>query len=423
MSVESPIHPEIRINPQEILAKTDSRLQQLKEVGQIEKPPVILSGSAVFLYQLAFGSDSVNRIPTDLDVVVCEEDFSKILEKAEDLGLILKSEPRITKWGVSYHNFLLEGEGDFPVDVMRRLNTYFPESANFFPQELYTFPDFFEFPQLLRVLQINGNQYYLASPTYILFYKLTQMRQGASDNGTIKDDRQDIQRIFALGVVTPEELNSELNILCYGDNKLRRMMIESLSKLAGQSIPFIELPPEELPFEDQIQRLITLTPQLDQIFGEGNWCFSNGTALGIYSFLGGKRRPITDIDVFYLGKGNIGDIFPQSFFNKPFGRLKYDPNEVSAHGILYCEPQLRGTIYLNGIPFNVDIINRSRMKKRNGELTITPEKVREGLVVINGIPLMHPKLIEQIKKFSNRKPPKTDPEDLNLIRELLSSSL
>ena len=124
---------------------------------------------------------------------------------------------------------------------MANLNTLYPKDHQFLPGELYTFPDFSLFPILTRKMVLGERKYTLASPGYVLFYKITQMRNGPSDNGTIKQDWGDIRRILSLGIISPENLNHELYILTYGDDSLRKHILAAINNIGyelGVNVPF-----------------------------------------------------------------------------------------------------------------------------------------------------------------------------------------
>lgn len=408
---------EPRLEGRNYLLKIDHHISCLSEIG-IQRPPIILSGAGVYVYQLANG-EIIDRVPTDLDLVLqTDEDFQRAIDSSIYLSLYVRNQSRVTRWGMIYHNVLLEGEGDFPVDLMRYLNTLFPKNHESFPLELYTFPDFYIFPQLTRQVAVNNNLYTLASPAYIVFYKLTQMRNGLSDNGTVKQDLEDIRRLHRLGLLTSENLNPEFNILCYGNDELRKRLLNKLSEIIGEEIPFVPIEVKQQNFEEQINGLIQFTSILDSVFGEGNWCFSNGTALALHAANRGFERKITDVDIFYFG-GQLEDVFPSNFFHIPFGRLCYDPNPHFVHGINYLAPQLKGRIFLGEVPYGIDIIARSEMEKDGQTMIIDVKKARGSCINLPFgdlvVPVMGLDLIKEIKAFSFRPEPKTDREDLELI--------
>ena len=114
---------------------------------------------------------------------------------------------------------------------------------------------------------------------------------------------------------------------------------------------FLDIEKPQIRFEEQIEGLKSLAEVFNQIFGENKWCFSNGTALAIHSFSQGIVREITDIDVFLFGDGvDVSNVFPNNFFNIPFGRVKLVEEPLNAYGIDYLEPQLRAHIFLDGCP-------------------------------------------------------------------------
>ncbi len=84
------------------LDQIDQHLEHLRNLG-ISEPPIILSGSAVFLYDFGVRGQS-RRIPTDLDVVLTSDDFSRINGQRDRLSLKLIESPTVTKWGMQYHN-------------------------------------------------------------------------------------------------------------------------------------------------------------------------------------------------------------------------------------------------------------------------------------------------------------------------------
>ncbi len=409
-----------------LLSLFDQRLFQFRAIG-IEDP-TISSGAAVFLYQLAGKHQENLRLPTDLDLLVSAQDWHKAVEAQQDLGLILNNESRRTKWGFVYHNPILEGSGFLPTDVMFCLNTEFPHNVPFFGNEIYTFPD----PRrnnLVRAVEINGRTYTVASPTLIMFYKIIQMREGESDNGSVKQDGKDMERLHRWGLFNNEDLNRELNILTYGDDQLRRQIIERLNELLGSNYSYLELERPLLPLDSLIGFFQGLTNTLNEALGERRWCFSNGTALFFYSLLpheAGKMRWPTDIDIFFLDEDRL--LKPEVlFFYTGFGRVKKIEDSIKVHGIDYQAPQLRGRLLLpNGQGIKVDVIARSIMKKGERRKKVTAAEVEQSLTVVemNGttIPLMGLSLIKDIKKFEHRPLPKQDEEDLRLI-ELLAQKM
>lgn len=76
----------------------NQHLDQLTRLG-ISQPPVILSGSAVFLYETALKGQG-ERMPTDLDLVLQFEDFLEVIRNSSSFGLDLQDQPRATKWGM-----------------------------------------------------------------------------------------------------------------------------------------------------------------------------------------------------------------------------------------------------------------------------------------------------------------------------------
>lgn len=406
-----------------LLSLLDERLSEFCAIGGINNP-AISYGAAVFLYQLASERQGNPRLITDLDLLVSPQEWLKAFESQQQLGLRLTNVSRRTTWGFSYHNPILEGEGDLPIDVMSCLNTEFPATAPFFGGEIYTFPDP-RINNLLRTVEINGRTYTVASPTLVMFYKITQMREGISDNGSVKQDSQDIEKLHQLDLFNNEDLNRELNILTYGDDQLRRQIIEQLNRIVGGDYSYLELERPPLSLESLIGFFQELTNTFNEALGQGRWCFSNGTALFFYSLLLGDADEIrwpTDIDIFFLDEDRL--LEPERlFFNTGFGRIQKVIEPVSVYGISYQAPQLRGRLLLpNGQGIKVDIIARSIMIKNGSTKEVSPKQVEISLTDFNindsTFLLMGLNLIAEIKEFEGRPPPKMDMEDLKLISRL-----
>jgi len=421
--------------PSEIFKRVKETLEAVNNFfPEITHLPVILSGAAVFLYQYDLWKRGVSisdwRAPTDLDLVVFPTDLdSKIVSNGFDLN----NRVRETRFGFNYVNSIWESRQEehrfeIPVDLMMVLNTLFPENNQFFPNQLYSFPDVFG-NKLYREIEIDGAQFRLASPTLILFYKITQMREGIADNGTVKQDLADIKRLHEMGLFNDEDLNTQLDILTYGNGDVRKKIIEELNRLTGGNYQFIDFVYESN--QDPVlwvDHLSSLADILNRAFGEGNWVFSNGTALFLHGLTQGRLRIPTDIDIFINPEGL--NSFPQNFFDVPFGIIGHCGG-VTIGGIEYLDPQLRGFIRgPNGKSVKVDIIGESHIRKGQEELTTTWDQVRANSdrveLSVNGnnfsFPVMGLSLLREIKKFLKRLPPKTDLEDLSLIELLERNS-
>ena len=186
---------------------------------------MVIAGGGVFLYQLATKGATVDRVPTDLDIIIHEKNArngTPILELLRDRmqphESSLRTEP------IMHHGHLLTAAGlstkarnGMPIDVTTELSQIYPPDHHFRPSMLYSYPpsDLILGSAIRLKHPLLPGQITTAHPGMIAFYKLIFKREKEG-----KQDIPDLQRLKRLGLLDPSPaLEEVVSTMCLGDRE------------------------------------------------------------------------------------------------------------------------------------------------------------------------------------------------------------
>lgn len=222
----------------------------LQSVGIPPEEAMVISGGSVALRQMSLGRDE--RIPTDTDLVLRYKDGQDAHNILNRVALELQKAPEFrntqlitkprTHWGFRFTNPIIEslyvGDGydAFPIDIMTEMVTVFPDKspAPLLSGVAYDFPNYN--PRLFELsqpIQVGTDRIIrVASPAFVLFYKLTMNRNGENGNhpGHPKQDDLDLKWMWEMGLINLDnpEFEEVFKIMSQDNLEIEEQLLQFL---------------------------------------------------------------------------------------------------------------------------------------------------------------------------------------------------
>ena len=200
-----------------------------------------IAGGAVFLYQLDGSKHSthVDRVPTDLDIVIDDTSLKNGKHILDHLGGELDPlKVELRKEPLEHYGHILSGPAlstfsstGLPIDIITELSQTYSPSHPFRPSAEYVYP-----PSSMLIAQsrkisheLLDGEIRIAHPGFIAFYKLMLARNHGG-----KQDLPDLKRLKAMGHFTmhpANRLHYVLETMCQSDKDLVRVLEAQIEKL------------------------------------------------------------------------------------------------------------------------------------------------------------------------------------------------